>query len=177
MKRTKAELEADAKEWREKHGVKIKGNKVTGGTKAQRLSAAARASAAACAAGKRPNFYSQAGSTTVDHCITGERHGERSDCSQWFTSVYYSCGLPDPNGYAYHGPMYTGSLGTHGRQISRAEAKKTPGAAVLFGSSPFHHVELALGDGSEATIGHGSAPIDRGTFGLLPGPVQFRKYA
>jgi hypothetical protein len=35
-------------------------------------------------------------------------------------------------------------------------AKRTRGAAVLFGSSPYHHVEAAIGEGTGHTIGHGS---------------------
>jgi hypothetical protein len=83
---------------------------------------------------------------------------------------------PDPNGNNYQGG-YTGTLGTHGQKISRDEAKRTPGAAILFGTYPHHHVEMSLGDGSTTTVGHGSAPVDRGTFDLLPGPKTYRRYA
>lgn len=173
---SKDALKADAKAWKDAHGIKIDGNKVTGGTLDERLSAAIRAAVAYDAAGKRHSFYSQAGSWDVEHCITGEIPGHRSDCSSWFTSVYWSAGGPDPNGNGFNGG-YTGTLGTHGREISRSQATRTPAAAVLFGTAPFHHVEAALGDGSEITGGHGSTRVDRGTFDLLPGPKQFRAYA
>ena len=133
------------------------------------------ASAARCAKGRRPNFYSQVGAFDVQHCMSGPSRDHRDDCSSWFASVFWSCGLPDPNGTGYTGG-WTGTLASHGKQISREEAKRTPMAAVLYGSAPFHHVEAAIGDGTEHTIGHGSAPVDMGSFDLLPGPVQFRKY-
>lgn len=155
--------------------VTINGNAVRGGSVDHRLQVAMLESAHRCSSGRRPNFYSQSGSWDVDHCLTGEPRGHRSDCSSWFASVYKSCGLPDPNGQGYSGG-YTGTLGAHGKTISRGEASKTPGAAILFGSSPFHHVEMALGDGTTHTIGHGSPPIDMGSFDLLPGSKSFRKY-
>jgi hypothetical protein len=173
LEKTEADLIARKKELQGK--VTINGNKATGGTKAKRIQAVALCSAAKCAAGRRHNFYSQAGTWDVDHCITGENYGHRSDCSSWFTSVFKSAGLPDPNGNDFRGG-YTGTLGSHGKSISRTDAYHVPGAAVLFGTAPFHHVELALGDGTDHTIGHGSAPVDMGTFSLLPGPVQFRAY-
>lgn len=173
LEQTQEELQAQLKKLEREHGVTITGNKVTGGTPRQRLQAAMLASAAACASGKRPNFYSQAGAWDIDHCITGERSGERSDCSSWFTSVYKSCGLPDPNGADYSGG-YTGTLGAHGRPISRSELDS--GDAILFGTAPFHHVEMKLGRGGTATIGHGSAPVDRGVVDLLPGPKAYRSF-
>jgi hypothetical protein len=171
----KDKLEKAATDWEKEHGVTIEGNKVSGGTPAQRLKACMLRSAANCAAGKRRNFYSQAGSWDVDHCLTGEQYGDRSDCSSWFTSVYKSCGLDDPNGTRYSGG-YTGTLGNHGKSITRSEATKTAGAAILFGYAPYHHVEMAIGDGTTGTIGHGSAAVDRGTFDLLGGPKAYRKY-
>ena len=132
-------------------------------------------SAARCAKGTRTNFYSQVGAFDVQHSISGPSRDHRDDCSSWFTAVYWSCRWPDPGGTGYTG-AYTGYLGTHGKEISREEAKHTPMAAVLFGSGTFDHVEAAIGDGTEHTIGHGSGPVDMGSFDLLPGPVEFRKY-
>jgi hypothetical protein len=172
---TEERLRARLERLRVKGGAKIKGNKVVGGSPEKRLQACMLASAARCAGGKRPNFYSQVGAFDVQHCLTGPSRDHRDDCSSWFASVFWSCGLPDPNGTGYTGG-WTGTLATHGKQISREEAKRTPMAAVLYGSAPFHHVEAAIGDGTEHTIGHGSAPVDIGSFDMLPGPVQFRKY-
>jgi hypothetical protein len=172
---TEERLRARLAKLQEEKGAQIKGDRVTGGSAEKRLQMCMLASAANCRGGKRANFYSQVGAFDVDHCLSGPSRSHRDDCSSWFTSVYRSCELPDPNGTGYTGG-YTGTLGNHGKQISREEAKHTPMAAVLFGSSPFHHVEAAIGDGTEHTIGHGSGPVDMGTFDLLSGPVQFRKY-
>jgi hypothetical protein len=161
-------LEAEAKKARR---VKLVGNRASGGSKVGRLKAVAFTSAAACSSGKRPNFYSQAGSWDVDHCITGEHYGERSDCSSWFTSVYKSAGLPDPNGENYSGG-YTGTLVANGKQISKPE----PGCAVIYGPGTGHHVEMYTGPGNR-TIGHGSAPVDPGVIDLFgDGDYRFFKY-
>jgi len=151
--------------------VTIKGNKATGGSRRDRLKAVALASAAACASGKRPNFYSQAGAFDVDHCITGERYGERSDCSSWFTSVYRSCGLADPNGERFTAG-YTGTLVANGKRIDHPE----PGCAVIYGPGAGHHVEMYVGPGNK-TIGHGSAPVDAGVIDLFgDGDYRFFKF-
>lgn len=151
--------------------VVITGNRATGGTPQQRLKAVALQSAANCAGGRRLNFYSQPGRYTVDKCLTGESYGERSDCSQWFTSVYKACGLDDPNGQGW-GWGYTGTLVEHGVQIQHAE----PGCAVIYGSGAGHHVELYVGPGNK-TIGHGSAPIDPGVIDLFgDGRYRFFKF-
>lgn len=157
--------------------VTIVGNKASGGTALQRLEAVAKAAALEHLKGRRKSFYSQAGAWTVQYAITGEPRGYRSDCSQWFTSAHWSAGgwrgaghpefLPDPNGTGYTGG-YTGTLGSHGRQINSA-ARKT-GDAGLYGTPPFHHVEMCVG---AAFIGHGSPPIDAITPGF---PNVFRTY-
>ena len=66
---------------------------------------------------------------------------------------------------------------SHGRAVTRHHASTHAGCAALFGPhGATHHVEWSLGDGSEHTVGHGSAPVDMGSFDLLSGPVQFRAY-
>lgn len=150
--------------------VTIRGNTATGGSKRQRLKAVALASAHACSTGARNNFYSQAGSWDIDHCISGERYGERSDCSSWVTSVYKSCGLPDPNAYRYTGG-YTGTLVSGGTPVSSPK----PGDLVIYGSGTGHHVEMYVGPGSK-TIGHGSAPVDPGVIDLF-GDGDFRFFS
>jgi len=163
------DLEAELKKL---SGVTIKGNHATGGTPRERLKAVALASAAACASGKRPNFYSQPGSWNVDRVITGESSGMRSDCSQWFTSVYKACGLEDPNGTGYTGG-YTGTLVAQGKRISESELQ--PGDAIIYGSGTGFHVEMYVGPGNK-TIGHGSAPIDPGVINLT-GNGDYRCYS
>lgn len=134
--------------------------------------------------------YSQAGSWSLTYFPGGEPSGVRSDCSQWFTKIYFHAGLPDPNGQGYAGG-YTGTLGAHGHAIDRSELK--PGDPVLYGSYPHHHVEMYVGTGEDlskelraelarrgfdhnSTIGHGSPPVDEGTVDLLSGPKSFRTY-
>lgn len=156
-----------------KGDVKIAGNKATGGTDRERLFKVALQAAANCASGSRPNFYSQYGAWDVDHCITGEAHGHRSDCSSWVTSAYKSCGLADPNGTSYTGG-YTGTLVTHGTRFYD-ESKLQPGDLIIYGSGAGHHVEMYVGPGNR-TVGHGSAPVDFGIVHLLPGPITFVSY-
>jgi hypothetical protein len=172
LAQTQAEKKAELEAYKKKHGVQITGNTATGGTARQRVVAVALASGAACAAGRRRNFYSQSGSWDVDHSISGERYGERSDCSSWVTSVFKSAGLPDPNGNSYRGG-YTGTLGANGRRRSESDIK--PACVVLYGAAPFHHVELYTGPG-QRTEGHGSPPVDAGVIHLLPGPIEIRDY-
>lgn len=151
--------------------VKISGNHATGGSKPGRLKAVALTSAASCASGVRPNFYSQVGSFDAEHCITGPKYGHRDDCSSWFASVYYSAGLPDPSGQEFKAG-WTGTLVEHGTQISKPEI----GCAVIYGSGSGHHVEMYVGPGSK-TIGHGSAPVDAGVIDLFgDGDYRFFKY-
>jgi hypothetical protein len=173
------DLEVTAKRLRERikkiSGVSIKGNKATGGDAHKRLQKAALASAAACASGRRHNFYSQSGPYDVDHCITGPPYGHRDDCSSWFASVYKTCGLPDPSGQGYGGG-FTGTLEAHGKLVSIEFARNNPGCAILYGNrGATHHVEFSIGDGTDHTIGHGSAPVDMGIFNLF-GDGNFRCY-
>lgn len=151
--------------------IRISGNTVTGGTPSERLKAAAEHAAWLDSLGRRRSFYSQPGAWTVRYGITGEPSGFRSDCSQWVTSIYFACGLPDPNGNGYQGG-YTGTLGSNGRPVSRADLR--PGDLILYGPAPHHHVEMYVGPGQK-TIGHGSRPVDAGWIDLAPDP-HFRRY-
>jgi cell wall-associated NlpC family hydrolase len=157
---------------RHEPGVSVRGNTVTGGTPRARVVAAARRAAYLHAIGSRPSFYSQNGAWNVTRGITGERRAERSDCSQWYTAMFHSAGLPDPNGNGYRGG-YTGTLADHGRYISRHELR--PGDAVLYGPPPHHHVEMYVGPG-ETTIGHGTAAVDKGTIRMMR-DVHFVTYS
>ena len=152
--------------------LKARIKKVTGGGPEHRLQKTALESAAACASGRRHNFYSQTGAWDIEHCVSGPVYGHRDDCSSWFTSVYWACKLPDPND-SHYGSGYTGTLVAGGHQISIEEARHTPGAAIIYGSGAGHHVEFAIGDGTDHTIGHGSAPVDMGVFNLF-GDGQYR---
>jgi hypothetical protein len=172
LARRKAQVAYALRVLRRRRGVRISGNTVTGGTPRQRVVAAAHRSAYLHAMGKRPSFYSQDGGWDVAHGITGESRGKRSDCSQWYTAMFHSAGLPDPNGNGYSGG-YTGTLAAHGRYISRSELR--PGDAVLYGPAPHHHIEMYTGPG-ETTIGHGSPPVDKSVIHMMP-QVHFVTYS
>lgn len=165
LETTQAGLEAELKKLDK---VTIKGDKATGGSVHERMKAVGLASAAACASGKRENFYDQGGSYDVSHCITGPSQDHRDDCSSWKTSVHHSCGLKDPNGARY-GSGYTETLLNYavanGLVVSRSELK--PGGSVIYGRpGSTHHVEMYVGPG-ETTIGHGSSPVDAGVVALF----------
>lgn len=174
--------------WVENHppktSVKIDGNTVTGGANVRERIVAAAVQAAYLDAHGTTRFYSQAGTWTVIHGITGEHRGERSDCSQFLTSMYHSAGAPDPNGLKYTGG-WTGSLVEHGTEISRRDLR--PGDEIVYGPGPGHHTELYVGDGNpdhtwaqmaesvrDRTIGHGSPPVDEGDIDMMAGARFFR---
>lgn len=141
--------------------------KVHGGTAEQRLVAVAQKAVLMHYKGIRHSFYSQSGWWTVHYAIMGEPRGARSDCSQWWLSVYWAADLPDPTGYNFTGG-YTGTIGNHGRTVP---SPGTPGGAGLYGSNPWHHVEMSMGDGT--FCGHGSPPVDKVTPGW---PSTFRDF-
>lgn len=148
--------------------VTIKGNRAYGGSPRQRLEAVAKAAALAHLQGRRKSFYSQSGRWSTRYAITGEPPGYRSDCSQFWISVYWSAGLEDPTGANYTGG-WTGTIGNHGHQISAND--RAPGDAGLYGPFPHYHVELCVGGGG--FIGHGSPPVDAVTPGF---PNVFRTF-
>lgn len=168
--RTPAQL-LRARRWQEHRPakpapVKVNGNKVTGGTKRQRIVAAAMQAAHLYYTGKSHRFYSQAGRWSTTKGITGESPGYRSDCSQFATAMYKSAGVKDPNANSFRGG-YTGTMAAHGRYISRSQLK--PGDFVFYGPAPHHHVELYVGPG-DRTVGHGSPPVDYGDIYMISDP-------
>ncbi len=73
-----------------------------------------------------------------------------TDCSGWVTLLYKWCGAADPNGQAYSGQGYTGTLLTHGRPITQAEA--LPGDLIIWGSYPGHHVAVCVEAGADPLV-------------------------
>lgn len=145
--------------------VTVAGNKVTGGTPRQRLKAAIHAAALNCSTGAQNNYYSQGGAAADhSHTIAGMPYGHRFDCSSFADGIYDCCGLDNPSGTT-DGSGYTGTEGAHGKQVSVSQAQT--GDLVLFGPYPHHHVEVVDDPAAQTTIGHGSAPIDRGVFNLF----------
>ncbi len=121
-------------------------------------------------------FYSQTGTLDLYHCCTGPTPGHRHDCSSWGDSAFESADCEDMARAHFSENVWTGNEAEHGEAIQEHELDT--GCAVFFGTAPFHHIELKDGPMSEGpyTVGHGSAPIDRGTVTLLPGPRAFRRY-
>lgn len=161
----KAELEKRIKELEAKKvRFDVDNNRVIGGSNKDRFIGACLLSAKRCAEGKRPNFYSQPGSYTTDKCFTGERYGvDRSDCSQWVTSVCRAAGLDDPNGTNWTGGGYTGTLlQGHGRwhEVTRGVFLERGWGYCVYGAGTGFHVEAFIG--GTKTIGHGDAQINEG---------------
>lgn len=170
---TKEQLEARIRKLIEESGCKvdIPGNRVTGGADKQRVGVAMHVSAS-----HAREYYSQEGTFSTKFCLTGPpTTSYRYDCSSWFASVYDCCGLPDPSGENFQAG-WTATLAEHGHRIR--ESDLDTGDAILYGYAPFFHVEMKDGPMSRSpyTIGHGSAPVDRGIVALVPGPRQCRRY-
>ncbi len=156
-----AELEKKVK-------INTAGNKVTGGTAKERWIAACLTSAHRCSTGARPNFYSQPGSWTAKKAFTGEAWGERSDCSQWVTSIAWTCDLDDPNGGNFEGGGYTGTLlQAHGkwRETDRDTFITRGWGYVVYGTGTGFHTEAFIG--GTRTIGHGDSAINEGHLDMM----------
>lgn len=78
---------------------------------------------------------------------------QTNDCSTEVTKSVKFAGLPDPNGLAYNGLGYTGTLLNHCRHIAQAQAKA--GDLAVLGPYPGHHVVVLLEDG----IANGRNPL------------------
>jgi len=168
---TAAEAEAEIQEWKKKNklDVSIAANKITGGTDKARFILANLLAAQRCASGKRANFYSQPGGYVHDRLFVGEVNGQRSDCSQFTSSVCWTAGLKNPNGdIPWSAGGYTGTQRDtrHGWEVvSEAVMRKRGWGRIVYGGGTGHHTENYIGDGR--TIGHGSAPIDEGVVDLF----------
>jgi cell wall-associated NlpC family hydrolase len=136
------------------------------GTLRDRIVAVAEASAASYRRNPGAWFYSQGGRLYYGDPIKPPPSGTRSDCSQWVAAVYKKAGAPAP-GPSYGVSIWTGNMRVHGRAVSLNDAQ--PGDLIWWPS----HVELYVGPGSK-TIGHGSAPVDAGTWNLKPGATCWR---
>jgi len=170
LTQTQAEAEALLAKLIREAGAQVDfaNNKVTGGTPIQRIRIALHTSMQ-----RSREFYSQVGTWSARYFLTGPPDGYRFDCSSWFISGYWTIGAPDPSGQNFNGG-WTGPLGEHGHALDH-ESEAQTGDACLFGYAPFFHVEMI--DEYPLTGGHGSAAVDRGSVGMLPGPRQIRRYA
>jgi hypothetical protein len=141
---------------------------VTGGSVRDRIVAVAKASAENYRRNPGAWFYSQSGGSYYQDPTKPPKAGTRSDCSHWVCCVYKKAGAPPP-GSAEIGA--TGTMATHGHFVPTSQAK--PGDVILYGSGGFHHVEIYVGPG-QATIGHGSPPVDAGSIGMIASPHCYR---
>jgi hypothetical protein len=93
------------------------------------------------------------------------------DCSAFVTLCYKEAGAPDPNGSAYNGDGFTGTLAKHGKEVSVAK----PGDLQFYGDPPdFHHVTVNIGDGLVASCGSEAGP--RVYSASSPVPAMIRTY-
>jgi hypothetical protein len=75
-----------------------------------------------------------------------------TDCSGFATLCYKWAGAPDPNGRAFDGYGYTGTLLQHMKHIPHYMADIAD--LVVFGSFPGHHVVILTGLGGQC-VSHG----------------------
>ena len=74
-----------------------------------------------------------------------------TDCSGFATLCYAWAGAPDPNGLAYSGLGYTGTLLQHMTRVPLAAVQ--PGDLVVWGPAPGHHVAIVLeSDGHDPVL-------------------------
>jgi cell wall-associated NlpC family hydrolase len=72
------------------------------------------------------------------------------DCSWFVTQAFYMSGLPDPNGFGYHGGIgNTSTLAVHGTRVSDAK----PGDLLFYGNPD--HVAMACSE--KMCMGFGSS--------------------
>jgi hypothetical protein len=134
--------------------AQVVGNDISGGTTRDRVVAAAMHAAELSKGDPTYYHYSQAGSWKFD-LFKRDAASDRSDCSSLVIQAYEKAGCKLPANL--HGQGFTGTLAEDGRKV----ASPKPGDICLYGTAPYHHVELYIGGGK--TIGHGSPPIDEDT--------------
>lgn len=72
------------------------------------------------------------------------------DCSSFATWCYWGAGVKDPNNLGYNGYGYTGTLALNGARTYSPRV----GDLAFYGSYPYTHVVVYIGDGK--CISHGS---------------------
>lgn len=85
------------------------------------------------------------------------------DCSSFVTLCYKAAGWKDPNGLAYSGAGFTGTLIVHGKQTMTPQAND-----LAFYDNPAH-VTICMGDGSCISMGQPGDPQQL--------PVTYREVA
>lgn len=78
-----------------------------------------------------------------------------TDCSGFATMCCYAAGAPDPNGMAYNGQGYTGTMLKHLPHIPSNEAQA--GDLIVYGGSTGHHVVVIVEPGPDPlVVSHGT---------------------
>jgi len=86
----------------------------------------------------------------IDGICDARRLPLRTDCSGFSTLCYAWAGAPDPNGLAYDGQGYTGTMLQHMERIPLAAVQ--PGDLVVWGPAPGHHVALVVESGVDPLL-------------------------
>lgn len=77
-----------------------------------------------------------------------------TDCSGFATLCYRHAGVPDPNGAGYSGYGFTGTLLSHGKHVTKTQAR--PGDLVVYGPGTGWHVAVIVEAGVDPlTVSHG----------------------
>jgi cell wall-associated NlpC family hydrolase len=71
-----------------------------------------------------------------------------TDCSGFVTLCYFLAGAADPNGLAYSGQGWTGTLLRHLQPVDRGRA----GDVVVWGAYPGHHCAIVLAAGDDPLL-------------------------
>lgn len=157
------------------HGPRFRGNRVQGGTLEERI-----AYLFEHAPPLFRLFYSESGAFAVEpwaiHNVPTDTW--RSDCSAWARIVI-------PTVQAIGGILaaamgagaffYTGWVVANCQEVSRQYAETHIGTAVVYGSGTGFHMGLSRAQGN-ATIEHGTANLDYGTFDEFGTGTQVRYY-
>jgi len=109
----------------------------------------------ACRSGVEPFWHYQQIRPIPLHLARTRKLPVRTDCSGFATMCCYAAGAPDPNGLAYDGAGYTGTLLKHLKHIEQAHAQ--PGDLIVYGSGTGHHVVVIVEAGADPLVAsHGS---------------------
>jgi cell wall-associated NlpC family hydrolase len=141
------------------------GSSTLTGSRRDRVVQAAKQAAKRSASDSTYYYYSQSGDWKYDLFARDAKGlgpqglpggpSNRSDCSSFVIQCYTKAGCPVPE--SMKGKGFTGTLADEGTKTSKPQ----PGDVCLYGTYPYHHVELFIGDGK--TIGHGDAKVDYST--------------
>lgn len=111
--------------------------------------------AAKWAVANKSHFVYTQGRNRMDFEKTGIKFPITTDCSGFVTFCYRAAGAPDPNGMAYNGSGYTGTLLAKGKAIALKDV--IPGDVIVYGpGTGWHTAVIVENDGKNPlTVSHG----------------------